>query len=580
MALSSRLYENMDSLNIKINYLSFWVSYILYFISVCLGQNVENVNSEMFQAVIMNLESFRGQFREYTLKQEGIISELKSSISELQSKVSELESSTDTSNTIADIIDRLTNVEDYEYSINAIVERLDAMNNTLISTIGQISSTDTVLDSVMNRLQSIESKLETLDNDLNTSNTKLDAVDNRTTLTENNIGNLDSKLQSVETNIQNLDSRVQTTENTLQTAIDSIGSAENATEALNSRLLLTKSDIEAMESRHNATEAKVEDIDNRVKSVENTVESVNTKLETNELAVQAINTRMDLTNASVTLIKVTLQDLISYNETLTERINVTHVLAESNEDFLCTLEERVDQLETIINSTKIDINSLDVATNEKLDLHASLINETKVAVQHNQVLISDINGTVESDAANTRTTIQEMDGRIKLLENGNLSIYEALPGQGFWGFREKGYFQGFGEKGHLFSGIWGDFWVLGSREQGAEEKHFRELGRKVIFLSGSREQRPPPLGASSIFISFSFNHYLLCIIVCSVSNRPEIALKEPIVKSWKSRFGLMVVNSISYFCLFVLRLNVPVNNFSVMSGRSQRFLGLTSTVGN
>ena len=30
--------------------------------------------------------------------------------------------------------------------------------------------------------------------------------------------------------------------------------------------------------------------------------------------------------------------------------------------------------------------------------------------------------------------------------------------------------------------------------------------------------------------------------------------------------------------LFILRLNVPVNNFSVMSGRSQRFLGLTSTV--
>ena len=45
--------------------------------------------------------------------------------------------------------------------------------------------------------------------------------------------------------------------------------------------------------------------------------------------------------------------------------------------------------------------------------------------------------------------------------------------------------------GHLFSGIWGVFGNLGSREQGAEEKHFRELGRKVIFLSGSREQRPP-----------------------------------------------------------------------------------------
>ena len=65
------------------------------------------------------------------------------------------------------------------------------------------------------------------------------------------------------------------------------------------------------------------------------------------------------------------------------------------------------------------------------------------------------------------------------------------------GFGDSGrraiYFQGFGEngKGQLFSGIWGAFGVLGSREQGAEEKHFRELGRKVIFLSGSREQRPP-----------------------------------------------------------------------------------------
>ena len=28
-----------------------------------------------------------------------------------------------------------------------------------------------------------------------------------------------------------------------------------------------------------------------------------------------------------------------------------------------------------------------------------------------------------------------------------------------------------------------------------------------------------------------------------------------------------------FLCLFVLRLNVPVNNFSIMSGRSHRFLG-------
>ena len=67
------------------------------------------------------------------------------------------------------------------------------------------------------------------------------------------------------------------------------------------------------------------------------------------------------------------------------------------------------------------------------------------------------------------------------------------------GFGDSGrraiYFHGFGEKGHLFSGIWGESITrLGFREQGAEEKHFRELGRKVIFLSGSREQRPPPGG--------------------------------------------------------------------------------------
>ena len=33
------------------------------------------------------------------------------------------------------------------------------------------------------------------------------------------------------------------------------------------------------------------------------------------------------------------------------------------------------------------------------------------------------------------------------------------------------------------------------------EKHFRELGRKVIFLSGSREQRPSWGGASLLNMS-------------------------------------------------------------------------------
>ena len=83
---------------------------------------------------------------------------------------------------------------------------------------------------------------------------------------------------------------------------------------------------------------------------------------------------------------------------------------------------------------------------------------------------------------------------VELEEQMMQSVF-ARPSQGFGDSGRRAiYFQGFGEKGHLFSGIWGDFGVLGSREQGAEEKHFGELGRKVIFLSGSREQRPPPLG--------------------------------------------------------------------------------------
>ena len=36
----------------------------------------------------------------------------------------------------------------------------------------------------------------------------------------------------------------------------------------------------------------------------------------------------------------------------------------------------------------------------------------------------------------------------------------------------------------------------------------------------------------------------------------------------------------SFIWLFVLRLNVPVNKFSVMLGGSQRFLGFTSNVGS
>ena len=74
------------------------------------------------------------------------------------------------------------------------------------------------------------------------------------------------------------------------------------------------------------------------------------------------------------------------------------------------------------------------------------------------------------------------------------------------GFGDSGrmaiYFQGYGEEGHLFSGIWGVLGVLVSRKQRAEEKHFRDLGRKVIFLSGSREQRPPWWGLTIVDLIF------------------------------------------------------------------------------
>ena len=66
----------------------------------------------------------------------------------------------------------------------------------------------------------------------------------------------------------------------------------------------------------------------------------------------------------------------------------------------------------------------------------------------------------------------------------------GIQGEGLCIFRD------LGEKGHLFlARIWGESITFGGfREQGTEEKRFRELGRKVIFLSGSREQRPPPGG--------------------------------------------------------------------------------------
>ena len=84
-----------------------------------------------------------------------------------------------------------------------------------------------------------------------------------------------------------------------------------------------------------------------------------------------------------------------------------------------------------------------------------------------------------------------------------LTIVEALPGvlgiqgEGLFIFRDLGRrvinFEGFGEKA-----------VLGSREQGVDEKHYRKLGRKVIFLF-TREQgakTTPPRGGGIIIHNF------------------------------------------------------------------------------
>ena len=95
--------------------------------------------------------------------------------------------------------------------------------------------------------------------------------------------------------------------------------------------------------------------------------------------------------------------------------------------------------------------------------------------------------------------VEELDGGIyrcaKTVTFLNASCRYPIKGsyQGFWGSGEKCHFQGLMKKGYLFSGMskaskilfffgWGE---NGSMEYGSEEKHFRDLGRTVIFLSGS-----------------------------------------------------------------------------------------------
>ena len=82
---------------------------------------------------------------------------------------------------------------------------------------------------------------------------------------------------------------------------------------------------------------------------------------------------------------------------------------------------------------------------------------------------------------------------------------------------------------------------------------------KKEFTSRKREKKPN-LAASTTYLISPANYR---------------SKKDPLKALGRIDFTKYALSTIIYLmlCLFVLRLNVPVNNFSVMSGRSHRFLG-------
>ena len=73
------------------------------------------------------------------------------------------------------------------------------------------------------------------------------------------------------------------------------------------------------------------------------------------------------------------------------------------------------------------------------------------------------------------------------------------------------------------------------------------------------------------FKSELYLYYIVLILYTAFKSQTSV------LKHSQLRFYQGFYETLKSVCLFGLRLYVPVNNFSVMSERSHRFLGITST---
>ena len=100
-----------------------------------------------------------------------------------------------------------------------------------------------------------------------------------------------------------------------------------------------------------------------------------------------------------------------------------------------------------------------------------------------------------------------------------------------------------------------------------------------LFLSNSKFQASSTFHLRPTWSETPKTSFLASWLTCK--NEGAVDINDPLLSHHICFIKVHTFQTRSNFvCLFVLRLNVPVNNFSVMLGRSQLFLGLTSTVGS